>query len=78
MHAFVTKSPHRWRHRRGEQRPGKRPPITVQQLDGMDLHRLMATARYPAQATPCRSSLSRVPDNGMHGLKGSSMALGRF
>lgn len=78
MDTFVTKSLRRWQHRRGGQRPRKRPPFTVQQLYGMDLHRLMATLRYPAQATPRRSSLSRVPDNGMHGLKGSSMAQGRF
>ena len=34
--------------------------------------------RYPAQATPRRSSLSRVPEIGMHGLKGGPMAPGRF
>jgi hypothetical protein len=27
------------------------------------------TAKYPAQATPRKSSLSRVPENGTHGLK---------
>ena len=35
---------------------------------GMGL--LMGTVKYPAQATRRRSSLSRVPENGMHGLKG--------
>lgn len=34
------------------------------------LQRLTGTVRYPAQATPRRSSLSRVPENGTHGLKG--------
>jgi hypothetical protein len=36
----------------------------------MGLHRLMGTVKYPAQATPRRSSVSRVPENGTHGLKG--------
>jgi len=31
---------------------------------------LMGTVKYPAQATPGRSSVSRVPENGTHGLKG--------
>jgi hypothetical protein len=34
------------------------------------LHKLMGTVKYPAQAAPRRSSLSRVPENGTHGLKG--------
>jgi hypothetical protein len=36
----------------------------------MGLHQLMGKVKYPAQATPRRSSLSRVPENGMHALKG--------
>jgi RNA-directed DNA polymerase len=52
------------------QRPTKRPPWTGDQLYGMGLHQLMGTVNYPAQATPRRSSLSRVPENGTHGLKG--------
>jgi hypothetical protein len=32
----------------------------------------MGTVKYPAQATPRRSSLSRVPENGTHGLRGES------
>jgi hypothetical protein len=39
---------------------------------------LMDTVRYPAQVTPRRPSLSRVPVNGMHSLKGGSMAPGRL
>ena len=45
-------------------------PFTGDQLYGMGLHQLMGTVKYPAQATPRRSSLSRVPENGTHGLKG--------
>ena len=50
--------------------PTKRAPFTGDQLYGMGLHKLMGTVKYPAQATPRRSSLSRVPENGTHGLKG--------
>jgi hypothetical protein len=52
------------------QRPTKRAPFTGDQLHGMGLHKLMGTVKYPAQATPRRSSVSRVPENGTHGLKG--------
>jgi RNA-directed DNA polymerase len=78
MDSFVTRSLRRWQHRRGGQRPTKRPPFTGQQLYGMGLHRLQGTVRYPAQATPRRSSLSRVPENGLHGLKGGPMAQAHF
>ena len=77
MDFFVMTSLRRWQHRRGGQRPTKRPPFTHQQLYGMGLHRLAGTVTYPAQATPRRSSLSRVPENGMHGLKGDSMETDR-
>jgi len=30
----------------------------------------MGTVEYPSQATPRRSSVSRVLENGTHGLKG--------
>ena len=66
-----------WQYRRGGQRPTKRPPFTGPQLYGMGLHRLMGTVRYPTQATPRRSSLSRVPENGVHGLKGDAMETGQ-
>ena len=39
-------------------------------LSGMGLYRLRATVKYPAQAAPRRSSLSRVQENCTHGLKG--------
>ena len=70
MDRFVVKSLRRWQYRRGGQRPTKRAPFTGDQLYGMGLHQLMGTVRYPSQATPRRSSLSRVPENGTHGLKG--------
>jgi RNA-directed DNA polymerase len=76
MDTFVVKSLRRWQYRRGGQRPTKRPMFTWDQLYGMGLHRLMGTVKYPTQATPRRSSLSRVPENGMHGLKGGSMETG--
>ncbi len=67
---FVDSNLRRWQHRRGGQRPMKRPRFTWDQLYGMGLHRLMGTVKYPSQATPRKSSLNRVPENGMHGLKG--------
>jgi ubiquitin len=70
MDCFVVKRLRRWQYRRGGQRPTKRAPFTGDQLYGMGLHKLMGTVKYPAQATPRRSSLSRVPENGTHGLKG--------
>jgi len=70
MDGFVVKSLRGWQYRRGGQRPTKRKPFTGDQLHGMGLHKLMGTVRYPSQATPRRSSLSRVPENGTHGLKG--------
>jgi RNA-directed DNA polymerase len=78
MDTFVVKRLRRWQYRRGGQRATKRPPFTYQQLYGMGLHRLMGTVCYPAQATPRRSSVSRVPENGMHGLKGGHMVQGRL
>jgi len=69
MDAFVVTSLRRWQHRRGGQRRPKRS-LAWNQLYGMGLHRLMGTVKYPSQATPRRSSLSRVPENGTHGLKG--------
>jgi group II intron reverse transcriptase/maturase len=70
MDGFVFKSLRRWQYRRGGQRATKREPFTGELLYGMGLHKLMGTVKYPAQATPRRSSVSRVPENGMHGLKG--------
>jgi hypothetical protein len=60
----------RWLLRRGGQRKSRRPMWTEEQLLSMGLYRLRGTVRYPAQATPARSSLSRVRENRKHGLKG--------
>jgi group II intron reverse transcriptase/maturase len=70
MDSFVIRSLHRWQFRRGGQRLTKRAPFRSDQLYGMGLHYLRGTVKYPAQATRRRSSLSRVPENGKHGLKG--------
>lgn len=70
MDGFVMQSLRRWQLRRGGQRVTKRPLFTWDQLRGMGLYRLMGTVKYPSQATPRRSSLSRVRENRTHGLKG--------
>ena len=77
MDTYVVCRLRRWQRRWGGQRPTKRPSFTYQQLYGMGLHRLRGTVCYPTQATPRRSSVSRVPENGMHGLKGGHMVQGR-
>ncbi len=74
---FVFQSLRRWHYRHGGQRPTKRRFYTGDQLRGMGLYRLMGIVKYPSQATPRRSSLSRVSENGTHGLKGDSMETGR-
>jgi RNA-directed DNA polymerase len=74
---FVVQRLRRWQYRHGGQRPTRRPSFTHDQLYAMGLHRLMGTVRYPMQATPRRSSLSRVPENGTHGLKGDAMETGQ-
>ncbi len=78
MDNFVWWSLHRWQNRRGGQRTPKRSTWIRQQLYGMGLYRLLSTVQYPAQATPRRSSVSRVPENGTHGLKGGSMEPGQL
>ena len=59
-----------WQYRRGGQRATQRPLLTQDQLYGICLYRLMGTVKFPTQATLRKSSLSRVPENGTHGLKG--------
>ena len=78
MDSFVVQSLRRWQRRRGGQRVSKRAPFTGDQLYEMGLHQLQGTVKYPAQATPRRSSVSRVPENGTHGLKGDWMEPGRL
>lgn len=70
MDSFVVTSLRRWQFRRCGQRSTKRPAFSGDQLYGMGLYRLMGTVSYPSPATPRKSSLSRVPENGTHGLKG--------
>ncbi len=60
----------RWQYRRGGQRKGRAEKWTHDRLVSMGLYRLRTTVKYPAQATPVRSSLSRVRENRTHGLKG--------
>lgn len=54
----------------GGQRLTKRAPFSCDQLYGMGLHQLRGSAKYPAQALRRSSLLSRVPEDGTHGLKG--------
>jgi len=70
MDVFVYGSLMRWHFRRGGQRGTKRKFFSSEQLFGMGLFKLRSIVQYPAQATPRRSSVSRVPENGTHGLKG--------
>jgi hypothetical protein len=55
MDVYVIEKLRRWQHRRGGQRIAKRPGFTWDQLEGIGLHRLLCTVKYPAQATPRRS-----------------------
>jgi RNA-directed DNA polymerase len=60
-----------WMWRRGGQRTRFRAERWPRaRLDAMGLHRLRSRVRYPAQATPPRPSVSRVPEIGTHGLNG--------
>lgn len=71
--AYVYVRLMRWLYRRGGQRARRRAQDWPQdRFYTMGLHRLQGTVRYPAQATPGRSSLSRVQENCTHGLKGGS------
>ena len=70
MDRFVNDRLVRWQLRRGGQRQQRRPIWTREQLREMGLYHLRGTVCYAAQATPGRSSLSRVRENRTHGLKG--------
>lgn len=78
MDGFVYRRITRWFYRRGGQRVTKQAPWTGQQLQSMGLYRLRGHVRYAAQATPVRSSVSRVRENRTHGLKGDLMETGRL
>ncbi|MBV8731886.1 MAG: hypothetical protein JO336_18920, partial [Acidobacteriia bacterium] len=60
----------RWMRRRGGQRVGRVEQWTHDRFVEMGLYRLRGTVKFLAQATPRRSSLSRVQENCTHGLKG--------
>jgi hypothetical protein len=53
-------------------RPGESHAWTREFFEALGLYRLRGTVRYPGQRKPSseRSSVSRVPEIGMHGLKG--------
>jgi group II intron reverse transcriptase/maturase len=59
-----------WMGRRGGQRSQRMEKWTHDRFVDMGLYRLRGTVKYPTQATPARSSLSRVRENRTHGLKG--------
>jgi RNA-directed DNA polymerase len=59
-----------WMGRRGGQRVQRMEKWTHDRFVDMGLYRLRGTVKYPTQATPVRSSLSRVRENRTHGLKG--------
>src|SRR6266478_2354143 len=59
-----------WMDRRGGQRRQRIEKWTHERFVAMGLYQLRGTVKYPAQATPRRSSLSRVQENCTHGLKG--------
>ena len=60
----------RWMVRRAGQRRGRLEKWSHDRFVAMGLYRLRGTVKYPVQATPRRSSLSRVQENCTHGLKG--------
>jgi hypothetical protein len=69
--AYVYERLTRWQSRRGGQRGRFRQSAWLRERYlGLGLHQLRGTVCYPTQATPRRSSLSRVPAIGTHGLKG--------
>jgi RNA-directed DNA polymerase len=70
LDSYVWSRLTRWMTRRGGQRKGRFEKWTHQRFVGMGLYQLRGTVKYPAHATPVRSSLSRVQENCTHGLKG--------
>ena len=70
MDSFVYSRLMRWMISAGRAASDEAGHWTDEQFVGMGLYRLRGTVRYPAQATPGRSSVSRVQENRTHGLKG--------
>jgi len=70
---YVHRQLCRWLWRRGGQRRKfRRDRWPRQRFHDMGLYRLRGTVCYPVPATPRRSSVSRVPEMGTHGLKGGT------
>lgn len=72
LDSYVYRRLAQWMDRRGGQRPQRVEKWSHERFVGMGLHQLRGTVKYPAQATPVRSSLSRVRENRTHGLKGEA------
>jgi RNA-directed DNA polymerase len=70
LDSYIYRRLTQWMRRRGGQRRQRMEKWTHERFVGMGLYQLRGTVRYPAQATSVRSSLSRVRENRMHGLKG--------
>ncbi|MGO9258439.1 MAG: hypothetical protein ACLQU1_19295 [Bryobacteraceae bacterium] len=69
LDSYVYERLARWMFRRVGQRKGRVEKRSHDRFVEMGLYR-RGTVKYPAQATPRRSSLSRVQENCTHGLKG--------
>ena len=70
LDSYVYRRLTHWMVRRGGQRTGRAEKWSQDRFVGMGLYRLRGPVKYPAQATPVRSSLSRVRENCTHSLKG--------
>ena len=70
LDTYVYQRLARWMFRRAGQRKGRWEKWSHERFAAMGLYRLRGTVKYPVQATPRRSSLSRVQENCTHGLKG--------
>jgi group II intron reverse transcriptase/maturase len=70
LDSYVYRRLAQWMGRRGGQRVQRMEKWSHDRFVGMGLYRLRGTVKYPTQATPVRSSLSRVRENRTHGLKG--------
>jgi hypothetical protein len=70
LDSYVWRRLAQWMGRRGGQRRQRMEKWSRERFVGMGLYQLRGTVKYPAQATPVRSSLSRVRENRTHGLKG--------
>lgn len=71
LDSYVYQRLAQWMVRRGGQRR-RVETWSHPRFVGMGLYQLRGTVNYPAYATPVRSSLSRVRENRMHGLKGEA------